>query len=124
MIDEHLLNPGRLYAKHPIRTVVPGTRDFELLGWHGPAWNSITYWSARGCLRYGRKDAARKLLESALEATASQFARTGTIWEFYDPDEGRPEDLRREVNPPHQMPRRDYTGHNPLFAMARLLSKC
>ncbi len=124
LIDEHILNPDRLFARHPIRTIVPGTRGFEMLGWHGPAWNSITYWSARGCLRYGRKDAARKLLEGALEATSAQFARTGTIWEFYDPAGGRPEELRREVTPPYQMPRRDYTGHNPLFAMARLLSKC
>ncbi len=123
LIDEHLLNPKRLYAKHPIWTIVPGTRGFQKLTFRGPAWNSMTYWAARGCLRYGRKDAVRKLLEPALDATAAQFLRTGTIWEFYDPEGGRPEDLQREVKPPHEMPRRDYTGHNPLFAMARLLAK-
>ena len=61
---------------------------FELRMWRGPAWNCMTYWAARGCLRYDRADAARKLLEAALDATATQFERTGTIWEFYHPQLG------------------------------------
>ena len=60
------------------------------------------------------------MLEAALNASARQFERTGTIWEFYHPRGGKPEDLHREVKPPHGIPNRDYLGHNPLLAMARL----
>jgi hypothetical protein len=88
--------------------------------WRGPAWNSMTYWAARGCLRYGRRDAASRLLERALDASAAQFERTGTIWEFYDALGGQPELVQRKPHTPFNAPCRDYLGHNPLIAMARM----
>ena len=120
VVDGWLLNPSRLFTKHPISTV--GVRDpkFSRRMWRGPSWNSMTYWAARGCLRYGRHDAARRLLEAALDDTAHQFDRSGTIWEFYDPHGGRPEDLLRKPQTKRNRPWRDYLGHNPLFAMARM----
>ncbi|HEY2574371.1 MAG TPA: trehalase family glycosidase, partial [Verrucomicrobiaceae bacterium] len=60
VIDEHLLNPGEFFAPHPIATVALNDPKFELRMWRGPAWNCMTYWAARGCLRYDRKDAARR----------------------------------------------------------------
>jgi D-alanyl-D-alanine dipeptidase len=81
----------------------------------------MTMWAARGCLRYQRPDAAQKLLERALEASAQQFARTGTIWEFYHPQGGSEMELQRKPN--YNMPCRDYLGHNPLIAMALLWEK-
>jgi hypothetical protein len=123
VIDEHLLNPKEFFAPHPIATVALSDPKFELRMWRGPAWNCMTYWAARGCLRYGRPDAARRLLEAALDATAVQFQRTGTIWEFYHPQVGEQSALRRK---PHarNAPCRDYLGHNPLFAMADLWRRC
>jgi putative isomerase len=83
----------------------------------------MTYWAARGCVRNERKDAARKLLEAALDATAVQFERTGTIWEFYHPQLGDPKSLvRKSTGRP--IPSQDYLGHNPLFAMVDLWRKC
>jgi hypothetical protein len=79
----------------------------------------MTYWAARGCLRYGQTTAARQLLEAALDATAVQFARTGTIWEFYHPQGGDPETLKRKPSA-RNVPCRDYLGHNPLFAMVEM----
>jgi glycogen debranching enzyme len=123
VIDENLLNPDRFFTAHPISTV--GLRDtaFELRMWRGPAWNSMTNWAARGCLRYGRADAARQLVERALDDCAVQFARTGTIWEFYHSLGGHPEVVRRKPQTPYNAPCRDYLGHNPLIAMARLWEK-
>jgi putative isomerase len=69
---------------------------------------------------YGRKDAARILLERALDASAVQFEKTGTIWEFYDPYGGNPLELQRKPHRKENVPCRDYLGHNPLIAMARL----
>ena len=119
VIDENLLNPERFFSPHPICTV--GLRDplFELRMWRGPTWNSMTYWAARGCLRYGRPDAAHQLLEKALDASAVQFKRTGTIWEFYHPLGGSPEELHRKPHTEYNTPCIDYLGHNPLIAMAR-----
>jgi glycogen debranching enzyme len=120
LIDEHLLNPARFGAAHPITSVGMDDPLFELRCWRGPTWNSMTYWAARGCLRYGRADAARQLVERALDHSAAQFARTGTIWEFYHPHGGRPEEVQRKPHTPYNAPCRDYLGHNPLFALARL----
>jgi hypothetical protein len=80
----------------------------------------MTYWAARGCLRYQRPDAARQLLERALDASAVQFERTGTVWEFYHPHGGDPEMLERKPHTPYNRPCVDYLGHNPLIAMAQI----
>ena len=122
VIDEHLRNPKEFFTAHPIATVAANDPKFELRMWRGPAWNCMTYWAAYGCERYGHQDAARKLLEAALDETAQQFARTGTLWEFYHPLGGEPETLKRK--PAKNVPNRDYVGHNPLFAMVDLWRRC
>jgi len=120
VIDENLLNPKRFFTPHPISTVAAEDPRFELRMWRGPAWNSMTHWAARGCVRYGRPDAAAMLLEKALDATAEQFERTGKIWEFHHPHLGTQEEVRRKPGRPQNTPCTDYLGHNPLIAMARL----
>lgn len=122
VIDEWILNPQRFFSRHPIATVGVSDPKFELRLWRGPAWNSMTYWAARACVRYNRPDAAVRLLEAALDDSAKQFARTGTIWEFYHPQGGFPEKLERKPasKADHNPPCHDYLGHNPLLAMARL----
>lgn len=119
VIDDHLLNPKEFFAPHPISTVALSDPKFELRMWRGPTWNCMTYWAARGCERYDRPDAAKQLLEAALDATALQFERTGIIWEFYHPRLGNPELLQRKSRG-RPIPCRDYLGHNPLFAMVDL----
>lgn len=123
VIDAHLLNPREFFAPHPIATVALSDPKFELRMWRGPAWNCMTYWAARGCLRYGRPDAARRLLEAAPDATATVFSRTGTLWEYYHPRLGDPESLARKSRG-RRTPCRDYVGHNPLFAMVDLWRQC
>jgi putative isomerase len=120
VIDENLLNPARFFTPHPIASVGREDPRFELRMWRGPAWNSMTYWAARGCMRYGRREAAQALLAAALDQSAAQFTRTGTIWEFYHPLGGAPEEVRRKPHTPYNAPCPDYLGHNPLLAMARL----
>ena len=119
-IDKYLLDTAVFLTPHPIATVGRKDPKFELRMWRGPAWNSMTYWAARACINYGRKDAAKLLLEKALDASAKQFKRTGTIWEFYDSLGGNPEDLKRKPNTKYNTPSKDYLGHNPLIAMALL----
>jgi glycogen debranching enzyme len=120
VIDENLLNSKRFFTRHPVATVGIADPDFELRMWRGPTWNSMTYWAARGCLSYGRPDAAAVLLSRALDQTADQFARTGTVWEFYHPQGDAPALLHRKPHTDHDSPCPDYLGHNPLIAMARM----
>ena len=120
VIDENLLNPKRFLAQHPITTVAQEDPRFELRMWRGPVWNSMTYWAARGCMRYGRVDAAGKILERALDATADEFDDTGAIWEFHHPHGGPPQEIKRKHHLYKNMPCRDYVGHNPVIAMARM----
>lgn len=124
VIDEWILNPKKFFSPHPIATVGVNDPSFSLRMWRGPAWNSMTYWAARGCQRYDRPDAARRLLEAALDDTAAQFDRTGTIWEFFHPLGGKPEDVARKPHTKQNQPWQDYIGHNPLFAMARMWEEC
>ena len=114
------MNPQRFFCAHPIATVALEDPRFELRCWRGPAWNSMTYWAARGCLNYGACHEATLLLERALDDSAAQFERTGTVWEFYHPLGGRPEDVQRKPDTEFNRPCREYLGHNPLLAMARL----
>jgi putative isomerase len=120
IIDEYVLDPTCFNTEHPLATV--GKRDpkFELRMWRGPAWNSMTYWVARGCIEYGREDAALILLEKALDQSAKQFQATGKIWEFYHPLGGHPQELARKPETSKNEPCSDYLGHNPLIEMARL----
>ena len=120
LIDNYLLNESHFFTPHPVATVSVSNPKFELRMWRGPAWNSMTYWIARGCLNYNRVDAAKVILEKALDATAKQFKETGEIWEFYHPFGGSQTELQRKPHSKYNSPSKDYLGHNPLIAMAKI----
>ena len=119
-VIENLMNPKLFLSQHPLTTVAMNEPGFELRMWRGPAWNSMTYWAAIGCLRYQRSDAAATLLQMALEQSAKQFDETGTIWEFYHPRGGDPKKVARKPGSQQNFPCPDYLGHNPLIAMSML----
>jgi hypothetical protein len=119
-LESTLLDEERFNTPHPIATVARCDPAFKLRMMHGAAWNSFTLWSVEACLRYGRVDGVRLILEKALDRTAEEFERTGTVWEFYHPLGGRPEDVMRKPGQAFTAPCREYLGHNPLNAMARV----
>lgn len=123
LIDKYLLNESHFLTPHPIPSVSVSDPKFELRMWRGPSWNSITYWISMGCVRYGRDDAAKLILEKALDKTAEQYEKTGTIWEYYHPFGGNQLELARKPHTQYNTPSRDYLGHNPLIAMAFLFEK-
>jgi putative isomerase len=120
LIDNYILDSAHFFTPHPISTVSVSDPKFELRLWRGCSWNSMTYWVARGCASYGRNDAALKILERALDMTSAQFNKTGTIWEFYHPFGGDQQSLLRKPQTEFNVPSKDYLGHNPLLAMAKL----
>ena len=119
-----LLDPNKFYGSHPIRTVAATETKREKRMWRGPAWNSMTLWAAGGCIRLGHPEAARPLLEAALDNSAHWFDITGTIWEFYDAEGENPRLVSRKPHTPFNRPSPDYLGHNPLLAMAQLWEEC
>ena len=82
----------------------------------------MAWWAAQACLNYDYRLEAQTILEKAVDSTAEQFKKTGTIWEFYHPEGGNPEELTRKPDTEFNKPCKDYLGHNPLLAMARLWS--
>lgn len=125
VVRQNLLNSGHFFTKHPMATIsISDRKRFALRCWRGPAWNSMTYWAARGCARYDYHQEAADLLETALDMTSAAFETTGTIWEFYHPFGGNPIELERKPQDNFNTPCMDYLGHNPLFAMARLWGHC
>lgn len=120
VIEGNLMNPRRFLTAHPPATVAVEDPGFELRMWRGASWNSMTLWAVLGCIRYGHCEAARRLAEAALDGTARQFERTGTVWEFYHPHGGNPETVERKPVSRYHAPCRDYLGHNPVLALARL----
>lgn len=123
LIDDYLLDTTCFNTVHPISTVGKRDSKFELRMWRGPSWNSMTYWVARGCIEYGREDAALEILEKALDQSSKIFKETGTIWEFYHPFGGNPKSVARKPQTAKNEPCTDYLGHNPLIEMARLYER-
>jgi Mannosylglycerate hydrolase MGH1-like glycoside hydrolase domain len=123
LIDNYILDTTHFFTPHPISTVSVSDPKFELRLWRGPTWNSVTLWISKGCLNYGRDDAALSILEKALDMSAIQFEKTGTIWEFYHPFGGEQTELLRKPKDGFPLPSKDYLGHNPLLAMAKLYDK-
>ncbi len=120
VIERNLMDPRRFLTAHPPASVAVADPGFELRMWRGASWNSMTLWAVIGCIRYGYHQAARSLAEAALDDTANQFDRTGTVWEFYHPHAGNPEAVERKPASQYHSPCRDYLGHNPVLALARL----
>jgi putative isomerase len=123
VIVENLLNENVFFTPHPMATVDVKDADFELRMWRGPAWNSMTFWAAKGCMEYGRRDAAKLLLERALDQTAKKFEETHTVWEFYNSMGGSQYEVKRKPHTEFNMPCKDYLGHNPIIAMAKMWSE-
>lgn len=115
---QSLLNPERFFAPHPLRTVVASEPQPSPTREPGPAGNALVFWAAGGCVQLGHPEAARRLLEGALDHSALWFERTGTIWEFYDPEGGDPRSIGSLGPEP------DSLANNPLSAMAVLWEEC
>jgi len=119
VISESLLNPERFFTAHPLPYVAADEPFFELKMWRGGAWNSLTLMAVLGCLRYNRADAAEQIARRVLHWSDAWYRRTGAVWEFYHPRGESPATMARK-RAPYLLPCREYLGHNPLFALARV----
>jgi len=115
----HLTNRGEFFTYHPVATVSADEREYSQDCWRGPAWNSQTFWIARGCSKNGFTREARLITEKALDATLSRFRKYNTLFEFYNSQSEDMEAMARKGQPGG--PCKDYLTHNPLNAFYWLL---
>jgi len=59
---------------------------FEMDMWRGPVWHCYNHLVLDGLLRYGYEAEAQELIRRTVDATVYWYNRTGSIWEFYDPN--------------------------------------
>lgn len=57
-------------------------------GWGGNIWLVEPYYTVRGLARYGLQDEAFAVTTNLFKMAADEFARTGSIWEQYNPATG------------------------------------
>ncbi|MBR2373881.1 MAG: hypothetical protein IKA87_06585 [Lentisphaeria bacterium] len=122
IIDGSLLDPSRFFTEHPLPYVAVDEPCFELRMWRGGAFTSATLMILLGCLKYGRQDAAVKIAERVMHYGEIYAKRTMAIWEFYHPFGQSPRSMGRKSSP-WLMPCSQYVGHNPFFAVARILTQ-
>ena len=58
-------------------------------GWGGSIWPIEPYYTVRGLVDYGFQDEAFAVSTNLFGMAADEYARTGSIWEQYRPDNGR-----------------------------------
>jgi len=85
----HLVS-GKFRTAMPVATVARDDPAFKKDMWAGAAWPTMNYLIIRGLQRYGYAKEAADLRQRTLEAVRQWYARTGALWEFYDPDDEAP----------------------------------
>jgi hypothetical protein len=86
LVREHLLNPEEFWTAMPVPTVSLDDPLFELDMWRGPVWHCYNHLVLDGLLRYGFDREAEELIRRTVDASVHWYTRTGSLWEFYDPE--------------------------------------
>lgn len=83
---ETLTNPNLLWTEMPIPTVSKTHYMYSTDMWRGGVWLNLNYFVFVGLKRYGYDDIAAEMREKILETVLKWYKKTGTISEFYDPE--------------------------------------
>ncbi len=70
----------------PVPVVATDDTAFKKDLWSGATWVNVNYMLFRGLQRYGFAPEAAELREKTLTAVADGYRKTGTLWEYYDPE--------------------------------------
>lgn len=102
----HLTDPAKFHRVHRVPTVPADQTGYHPQGhyWRGGVWTPTDIMVIRGLERYGKTELARDIALNHLETVFQVWQRTGTVWEFYQPDAPEP-----GVQPGHQT-RADFVG--------------
>ncbi len=81
-----LTNTNLLWTECPVATVAKTHPTYSTDMWRGGVWLSLNYFIIIGLKKYGYEDIAEELRGKTLEMVRKWYEKTGTIFEFYDPE--------------------------------------
>lgn len=84
---KNLTDPNLLWTPMPLATVSKTHPMYSTDMWRGGAWLNLNYFVYLGLKKYGYDDIAASLREKTLETVLKWYKKTGTIFEFYDPED-------------------------------------
>ena len=96
IVKEHYENTETFNAPYGVRSLSKVEKMYSLRAsgnpsnWDGPIWGISNYLVWRGLVKYGYNEDARKLAEKTVVLFGRDLERTGTLHEYYDPDNGLP----------------------------------
>ena len=93
-----------LWSKVPLATIAQTHPAYSNDMWRGGVWLNINYFIIKGLKDYGYNDIANELLTKTLEMVNKWYKKTGSIYEFYDPEDSVApylcERKGKPINPP------------------------
>ena len=93
---EHYKNKKTFNSLYGIRSLSKMEKMYSLRAssnpsnWDGPIWGISNYLVWRGLVKYGFDKEAKELAEKTVVLFGKDFQKTGTLHEYYDPDNGYP----------------------------------
>ena len=119
---EKLVDPEYFGGEMPFVSLARKDGDFHAAGgayWRGSVWVPTAYVAARGLLRYGHFDLARRQTVALLDAMSRVYEdfEPHSIWECYSPDGQAPgRQIRNDV-----LCRKDFCGWSALAPISMLI---
>ena len=95
-LREHAMNPAEFNTYFPLPSVARNDKTFEKDCWRGPVWINTAYMAVMGLKNYGYEDDAADLAWKLADGVYKNYAVTGQLVEFYDPDHPGFQDLHRK----------------------------
>ena len=96
MVKEHFKNTRTFNASYGIRTLSKMEKMYNVKAsgnpssWLGPVWGISNYLTWKGLVKYGFKKEAEELAEKTIVLFGKDFERSGTLHEYYQPENGEP----------------------------------
>jgi alpha,alpha-trehalase len=97
MIERYILEPGKLWAPHGVRSLAadePFYNNENVLkpysNWQGPIWPHANWMILHALLHYGYPDAAGEIAERVTRVCLDDLDRNGMMHENYHADTGAP----------------------------------
>jgi|GEM_PF-374179 len=97
----HLTDEREFWSRLPVPSEALNSPTYDKNMWRGSVWLNYNYFIIEGLRRYGLYDLALELRRRTIKAVCDWYALTGSIFEFYDPD---------DTISPRSLPRKDRFG--------------
>lgn len=96
MVEEHLKNNKTFNSPYGVRTLSKMEKMYNVKAssnpssWLGPIWGISNYMTWRGLVNYGFDTEAKDLVRKTVKLFGEDYQKTGTLHEYYQPDNGIP----------------------------------